>query len=547
MSAVSLYSLDRNNISTWNDATIGVNYGGAHWLEPVFQMNDSESLVTTDDWYGDRCIGSFGSVEILDQQWIMSVSWGDGFAIRRINDDGTITRVYGVGDGNGYNHHTGLAYHPGTRQIFVCQYNTSRMGVIDIGAWIDAGKPDDGSGITRTTNIYQKDATWNFPTDRCGTSYENGMKMVGDWLYFATYARDTVNGVYRWNVLTRQYELLSIEGNSYNSQYWEGSFVYDDRIDRLYYQVRWSGGLNIIENASTATPTARFVSYSGYGANHVTMKGVYYPDPSNTNIIVVSGDRRFFKLDISDIVNGVSNTPIFLQEKYVYNNPWYARQYYPFGSEDPYQEDEYRGGNKYGTAWIPMYPDRGWLRKSGWFDQDNFEPVGRQGEDNYSHHRDTVFADYMGGTFKVTSANGTDYYIYAGYGWDGHRIRVYNKPFLLKPQYSITFGTFTSSDPIAAVDLDSIGWTWKIPPNTTLAVEVSNDNGSTYEAYSGGIHEFSSTGTQFRVRYTANGLEYKMPYAYTIGSYPTAIIYAKGYENLPNLKALTYRIAGKNG
>ena len=547
MATVSTLHLDRYNIATWNDATIGTNYAGDWWLEPVFQMNDSDSLVTTDDWYGDRCIGSQGSVHILDQQWILSVSWGDGFAIRRINDNGTITRVYGVSNGNGYNHHTGLVYHPGTRQVFINQYNTPRMGVVDLGAWIDAGKPDNGAGITQTDNIYQLDATWNFPTDQTGTSYENGLGLAGDWLYMASYARNAVNGVYRWNVNTRQYETIPIQGLNWNSSYWEGTFVYDDRLDRLFYLVRWTGGLSIIENASSANPTARFVSFSGHGANHCTYKGVFYPEPGNTNRIIVGGEWRFFDLDITDVLAGTTNTPTYLNERYTYNNPWALRNYFPFASDDPYMEDEYRGGSPYGPYWIPIYSDRGWLRKSGWFDLENFAPVGRCGEDNYSHERDTVFSDYMGGTFKVTSANGTHYYIYAGYGWDGHRIRVYNKPFLLKPQYSITFGTLTNADGIAAVDLDALPWTWKVPSGTTLTVEVSNNNGSTYEAYSGGLHEFASTGTQLRVRYTASGLENKMPYAYRSNGVPMAIAYAPGYMNLPNLKALTTRIAGRNG
>ena len=414
--------------------------------------------------------------------------------------------------------------------------------------WDTNGRPDDGAGITQTNNIYQKDATWNFPTDRVGTSYECGLKFAGDWLYMSSYSRDTLNGaVYRWNIRTRQYETISLRGNTYNSSNWEGSFIYDDRLDRMYFMVRWNGGLNIIENASTDNPTGHFVSFSGHGANHCTSKGIVYPDHNDTNRIICSGERRFFELDISDVVAGTTNTPTYIRERYVYNNPWYFRQYYGIGSEDPYMTDEYRGGTPHRQNWIPIHADRGWLRKCGWFDQENFEPVGRQGENDYSHHRDTVFTDYMGGTFKVTSENGTHYHIFCGYGWDGHRIRVYTEPHLLKTQYSITFGTFTSDSNIAAVDLETLGYTIKEPSNTNMTVEVSNNNGSTYEAYSGGIHVFSTSGTQFRARYTATGLEYKMPYAYRAGGQATAILYADGYENLPNLRELSFRIAGRNG
>lgn len=537
---------------TYSDTTLGAGYSGEHWIEPVWKMNDSDGGRTAaDNWNGDRCIGTLGSVHILDQEWILSVSWGDGFAIRRINDDGTITRVSSDSSPNGYNHNSALAYHPGTRQAFISQYNTSRMGVVELGDWIDAGKPDDGAGINYIKNIYYKDATWNFPTDRVGTSYECGLKLAGDWLYMSSYSRDTLTGeVYRWNVITHEYETVQLEGNTYSTKNWEGSFVYDDQLDRMFYQVRWGGGLNIIENASSDVPRGYFVSYSGHGSNECRYKGVVYTEPGNTNKILVGGSYRFFELDITNIINGSTNTPTYLREIACSGLPWNLDQYYPFGSEDPYMLDKYRGGNPYGPKFIPIYADRGWGRKQGWFDLENFNPVGRQGENDYSHHRDTVFADYHGGTFTVTSRNGTDYHIHCGYGWDGHSIRVYKEPHLLKTSYSVTFGNqdeFNDFEAnISAVDISTSGYTWVIPSDTSVLMEVSNNDGSTYEPYSGGIHEFTSVGTKLRVRFTANGLEWKMPYAYS-NSLPIATMYGEGYENISELKTLTNRIAGQNG
>ena len=537
--------LTRHNMDSYSQCTLGADYISQYWVEPVWQMNDSDSRVTRDDWHGDRCIGSHGSVHILDQQWILSVSWGDGFAIRRINDDGTITRVSSDTHPNGYNHNTSLAYHPGTRQAVVSQYNTSRVGVIDLGPWIDAGKPDDGAGITYIKNIYQKDSTWNFPTDRVGTSYECGLKFAGDWLYMASYSRDTLNGeVYRWNIITREYEKVKLANNTYNSQHWEGSFIYDDRLDRMFYQVRWSGGLNIIDNASTSSPTGYMVKYSGNskGSNHCTYKGVVYKD-GNPNTILVGGDWRFFLLDISD-VSPTNPTPVFLQDTYAYSYGF--RQYYPFGSEDPYMEDEYRGGNPYKDKFIPIRSDRGWLRKGGWFDIENFKAVGRNGENDYSQHRDTYFTDYMGGTFKVTSANGTDYYLGCGYGWDGNRISVFNAPYLPKTEYQVIFGgsdkSFNNNENITAVDLTN-GYEVNSQTNTNVSVEVSNNNGSTWEVYQGGIHTFTSTGYQFKVKYVFTGHEYAMPYLYA-KTIPMALILAPGYEHASNSKTLNYKISG---
>ena len=148
MAIVKSFGLVRQNMPTYTNCTLGQDYQARYWVEPVWQMHD-HVRITRDDWYGDRCIGSHGSVHILDQQWAISVSWGDGVAIRRIKDDGTFTRVYGNTYGNGYNHHSSLAVHEASGLCFISQHNTSRMGVLDLSEWIANGKPDDGSGIVK--------------------------------------------------------------------------------------------------------------------------------------------------------------------------------------------------------------------------------------------------------------------------------------------------------------------------------------------------------------------------------------------------------------
>lgn len=549
MSVLKIIPLTRHNIHSYSNITIGTDNIGTNWCETVRQMNDNDSLVTIDDWYGDRCIGSLGSVYIYQQQWIFSCSWGDGFAIRKINDDGSITRVYGVSHGNGYNHHTGIAVHEGTGKVFVNQYNTPRMGIIDIQPWIDAGHPDDGSGITQTNNIYMGDAPYNFPTDRTGTSYENGLKLAGDWLYMASYARNNVNGgVWRWNVRTYESQLIDIANNTYNSSNWEGSFVYDETNDKLFYQVRWNGGLNIIENASTDNPTA-FRIHHPSGNQHCTYKGIVYID-GNPNRILTGGDWRYFEYDISEC--GPENqTPVKIREQYGRNNDSPFNNYMWFGSEDPYMIDEYKGGNStYRHNWIPVHSDRGWNRKGAWFDLEEFKMVGRNGENDYSHQRDTVFSDYQGGTFKVTSAGGNDYWIYAGYSWDGNRIRVYSAPWLFETSAEIVFGNgsanrrFDDNAAIAAVDLDQAGWDKYVPSGCVLSISVSNNNGSTWETYSGGIHTFSSTGIDLKARYTFSNQENKSVYMKRVGGSPSAIIFKDGFESVQGSKALNYKIAG---
>ena len=42
---------------------------------------------------GDRVIGFTNGYEI-DGDLLFTVGWGDGFAVRRLNNDGTLTRIY---------------------------------------------------------------------------------------------------------------------------------------------------------------------------------------------------------------------------------------------------------------------------------------------------------------------------------------------------------------------------------------------------------------------------------------------------------------------
>ena len=42
---------------------------------------------------GDRVIGFTSGYEI-DGDLLFTVGWGDGFAVRRLNNDGTLTRIY---------------------------------------------------------------------------------------------------------------------------------------------------------------------------------------------------------------------------------------------------------------------------------------------------------------------------------------------------------------------------------------------------------------------------------------------------------------------
>jgi hypothetical protein len=72
------------------------DYQGQVAVVPVTKRGMSNTTVSSgggDYDGGDRCIGFTNSYEI-DGDLLFTVGWGDGFAVRRINNDGTMTKLY---------------------------------------------------------------------------------------------------------------------------------------------------------------------------------------------------------------------------------------------------------------------------------------------------------------------------------------------------------------------------------------------------------------------------------------------------------------------
>ena len=126
---------------------------------------------------------------------------------------------------------------------------------------------------------------------------------------------------------------------------------------------------------------------------------------------------------------------------------------------------------------------------------------------------------YGGHHVLMASANGTKYWVQTGYSYDGHRFKTYAEttyPKRLIGNWEIVYGTYTldNSANIDEVFMSAIN-NISTPSGTSVAVFVSNDNGTTYETYnisSTTAHQFSSTGTQLRVKISASGQPNKAPY-----------------------------------
>ena len=88
-------SLERSKILEIIGAAAN-DYGGQVAIVPVQKRGMSNVHVSSGSGEydgGDRCIGFTNSYEI-DGDLMFTVGWGDGFAVRRLNDDGTMTKLF---------------------------------------------------------------------------------------------------------------------------------------------------------------------------------------------------------------------------------------------------------------------------------------------------------------------------------------------------------------------------------------------------------------------------------------------------------------------
>ncbi len=160
----------------------------------------------------------------------------------------------------------------------------------------------------------------------------------------------------------------------------------------------------------------------------------------------------------------------------------------------------------------------------GWIDTDNNIPVAIDNyssvtEDTSNSRGGSPYFDYSCPAVLMESANGTKYWVKMGYGGHGHSFQIWaenTKPYELKGSWEVVFGTYTLANS-ANIDHVSLpqGISFGIPSSTTLTIYVSNNNGSTWETYdkdSTDTHVFSTSGTQLRLKFSANGQPDKAPY-----------------------------------
>ena len=192
MSTLEIQSLGRTEVSSITGAMYG-NYLGQHSLVPQFKrgmINNQVSSGSGDYDGGDRLIG-FGQYGV-DGDLLITCGWGDGVAIRRLNNDGSMTKLWH--DNNAlfrdttstYNHMHSMDIHKGSSQIHVSSHNVDGYSMIDYSDIKNTATTTNNVVNTRPSSKYMFSNGVN--VDRSGVAYGSDVATAGDWLYFNDYS-----------------------------------------------------------------------------------------------------------------------------------------------------------------------------------------------------------------------------------------------------------------------------------------------------------------------------------------------------------------------
>lgn len=523
------------------------DYLGQTGVLPVTKGGYSNTVVNSSSGEydgGDRVIGWPNGLEV-DGDLLFTVGWGDGFAIRRLNNDGSMTRLFHDTNflyrdtSSTYNHLQSVAISTTQQKGVVMTYNVDGYTTFDYSGLVDGGTTftkDARPTHSNPQRFIGGAGSSGLNISSAGLYYTSGLVAAGDWIYIGEYDARHYRRCLRRSMVDGTEQVLgssdgtadklsgsaTVDRNGYRF-----TLFYDEINDRVFYFSYYNGNFQVVLDASTSTPELLWcdVGDTGYGDDGYE-QGLHINDPVNApNRMYIGGSNRILDLDITPCLTGSAPTihnDILLNGS---NNNINFDVLFRFGSK--YQKTSGLPMDKdpgYST-YIRTYSDRDKNMNLGWLDQENNKTPGFIRHNNTtedtttgSRGRSTRFS-YGGHHVLMASANGTKYWVQTGYSNDGHRFMTYNEtdyPKRLIGNWEIVYGTYTLANS-AAVDEVFVANVDKftIPSNCTLTIYVSNNNGSNWETYdrtSTNAHQFSTTGTQLRVKISASGQPDKSPY-----------------------------------
>ena len=554
-------SLERADIQSIVGAAAN-DYAGQVAIVPVTKRGMSNTTVSSgsgDYDGGDRVIGFTNSYEI-DGDLMFTVGWGDGFAVRRLNNDGTMTRLYHDtyflwrDTTSTYNHLQSVAIDKVNKLGVVMTYNVEGYTTFDYSGCVDGGttfvKDPRPTHSLPDVFIGSQDIAGGY-VNRVGGGYYSGLCAAGEWIYAADHDSHHYKKVMRRNLRTGVEERLATDDT--NVMYpgsaaedrngYRGKCFYDEVNDRVLNSRFYNANFVLIVDASTANPKTVWCDMADAGQGDDGYEhGWFIPDPVNEpNIFWTGCNSRFTKMDVTPCFSG--NTATILDIRYV-------------ESQTPGNNYavEFRAGSKYKSATsgqptdrMPGYPnfmptaaDRGKAMNPGWVDFDNNRIVtlyryNNTTEDQTSLGRGRSYRqDYGNAVVRMYSANGTPWWVSTGYGSDGHGFRIWNDTYKneLIENWEVRYGDYGLPN---AASIDFVFWdktNYFVPSECSLTFYVSNNEGATWETYSGTEteeHNFSSTGNTLICKIVANGNPSKN--AYKMGDTKDTILFGTKYAS----------------
>ena len=492
---------------------------------------------------GDRVIGFPNGYEI-DGDLLFTVGWGDGFAVRRLNNDGSMTRIFQDNNflyrdtSSTYNHLQSIAIDTTNKLGVVMTYNVDGYTTFDYSGCLNGGSTfvkDARPTHSNPQRFIGGAGSSGLNISSAGLYYTSGMVAAGEWIYVGEYDNRHARRVCRRSLNSGTEQILgnssgtgdlksgtaTIDRSGY--RHW---LFYDEINDRVIYGAYYNSNFIMVLDASTSSPELVWCDIGDTGkGDDGYEQGFFCPDPVNApNRFWIGCNSKALDIDITPCMSG--NAPT-VHNEILFNS-----------SDNVVYDALMRFGTKYqktsGTPMDkdPLYPtyirthaDRGYNQLGGWFDLDNnkspsFRRRDSLTEDTTTGGRGSSYrGDYNGGKVLMSSANGTKYWIGMGYGADGHSFKIWAEnifPDRLIGNWEAVWGTFTL-DNSANIDTVFIGGlsSFYVPSGCTGTFYVSNNNGSSYETYdrtSTTSHIFSTSGTQLRVKLTCTGQPNKSPY-----------------------------------
>lgn len=521
---------------------IANDYDGQKAIVPAWKRGMSNTTTSSGGGEydgGDRVIGHPNGFEV-DGDLLFTVGWGDGFAVRRLNNDGSMTRLFyddrflWRDTTNNYNHIQSVAIDRINKKGVVMTYNVDGYTTFDYSGLMNGGTTfvKDTRPTHDRPQRFIGGASNSVNLSSVGLYYSSGLVAAGEWIYAGEYDARHYKKVCRRNLRTGVEELLEADGaavypgsaNCDRSGYRHWLF-YDEVNDRVFYNAFYNSNFILVLDASTSNPKTVWCDCGDAGVGDDGYEqGVFIPDPVNDPYkVMVGANSRFAYLDIEPCLTGTK--PTVLKQFYVEDATKGAAFGVQFRSGVKYQGYSAPGmdRNPDDKFFCPTSSDRGRNMLDGWIDFDNERVVGVERHDSTTEDTTTggrgrsYRSDYSCPIFRMYSANNTPYWVKVGYGYDGHSFKVWDNSIKneLISNWEIVYGTYTL-DNSAVIDFVHLNNPdHYVPSGCSLSYFVSNNNGSTWESYSGNEtteHKFSSTGTQLRIKYVGNGQTTKGPY-----------------------------------